>query len=110
VEAVVAGLEDMAAMGQTIEERGGHLGVAEDRGPFAEAKIGGDGDAGALVEPAQKVEEQGPARGTERQVAEFVENHEVGAHDALGGLASLSCPPARSRRGCRRTGARSGLG
>jgi hypothetical protein len=43
-------------MGQSIEERGGHLGVTEDRGPFAEAEIGGDGDAGTLVELAQKVE------------------------------------------------------
>jgi hypothetical protein len=85
-EAVVAGLEDVAAVGQAVEERGGHLGVAEDRGPFAEAEIGGDGDAGALVEPAQKVEEQGTARGAERQIAEFVEDDEVGAGEALGDL------------------------
>jgi hypothetical protein len=44
-EAVVSGLDDMATVGQAIEERGRHLGVAEDRGPFAEAEVGGDGDA-----------------------------------------------------------------
>jgi hypothetical protein len=29
--AVVAGLEDLAMMGETIEESGGHLGIAEYR-------------------------------------------------------------------------------
>jgi len=48
-EAVVSGFEDMAVMGQAIEQRGGHLGIAEDAGPFAEAEVGGDDDAGMLV-------------------------------------------------------------
>ena len=77
-------------MGQSIEERGGHLGVTEDRGPFAEAEIGGDDDAGTLVELAQKVEEQSPARGAERQVAQLVQDHEVGAREALGDLPGLA--------------------
>ena len=45
-------------MGQAIEQRGGHFGIAEDAGPFAEAEVGGDDDAGMLVEPAQQMEEQ----------------------------------------------------
>jgi len=40
-------------VGQAIEQSCGHLGIAEDGGPFAEAEIGGDDDAGALVELAQ---------------------------------------------------------
>ena len=43
---------------EPIEQRGGHLGIAEHLGPFAEAEIGGDDDAGALVELAQQVEQQ----------------------------------------------------
>ena len=35
---------------QPIEQGGGHFGVAEDFGPFREAEIGGDDDAGPLVE------------------------------------------------------------
>ena len=46
--AVVAGFDDIAVMGEPVEQRGGHLGVAEDGCPFAEAQIGGDDDAGAL--------------------------------------------------------------
>ena len=45
-------------MGQAIEQRGGHLGIAEDAGPFAEAEVGGDDDAGAFVEFAEQVEEK----------------------------------------------------
>ena len=35
-EAVVSGLQDVAAMGQAIEQSGGHLGVTEDTAPFGE--------------------------------------------------------------------------
>ena len=59
-EAVVSGLQDVAVMGEPIEQRRRHLGVAEDGGPFAEAEVGGDDDAGALVERAQQVEQQRP--------------------------------------------------
>lgn len=56
--AVVAGLDDVAVMGQPVEQRGGHLGVAEHTGPFAEGEIGGDGDGSALVEPADEMEQK----------------------------------------------------
>ena len=45
-------------MGETVEQGRGHLGIAEDGCPFAEAEVGGDDDAGALIELAQQVEEQ----------------------------------------------------
>ena len=43
-------------VGQPVQQRGGHLGVAEHPGPLAEAEIGGDDDAGALVKFAEQVE------------------------------------------------------
>ena len=43
-------------MGEPIEQRRRHLGVAEDGRPLAEAEVGGDGDAGALIEYAQQME------------------------------------------------------
>lgn len=55
-EAVVSGLKDVAAVGQAVEQGGGHLGVAKDCGPVAEARAGGGDDAGALVELAQQME------------------------------------------------------
>ena len=51
-EAIVAGFKDVAAMGEAVEQRRRHLRVAEHRRPFAEAQVGGDDDAGALVELA----------------------------------------------------------
>ena len=56
-------------MRETVEQGRCYFGVAEDRSPFAEAEIGGDGDAGALVKLAQQVEQKRPAGGAERQVS-----------------------------------------
>jgi len=39
-------------MRQAVEQRRGHLGVAEHARPLAEAEVGGDDDAGAFVELA----------------------------------------------------------
>ena len=53
---VVAGFDDVAMVGQAIEQRSGHLCVAEHARPFTEGQVGGDDDGGALVEPANEVE------------------------------------------------------
>jgi hypothetical protein len=42
--AIVAGLDDVAVVGQAVEQRGRHFGVAEHAGPFAKREIGGDDD------------------------------------------------------------------
>jgi len=49
-EAVVSGLQDVAVVGKPVEESGGHLGISEDSSPLTEAEIGGDDDAGLLVQ------------------------------------------------------------
>lgn len=77
-------------VGEAVEKRRRHLGVAEDGGPFAEAEIGGDDDAGALVELAEEMEQQGAARSTERQVAELVEDDEIDMAETSCDLAGLS--------------------
>ena len=48
-------------MGKAVEQGGGHLGITENAGPFAEAEIGGDDDAGAFVELDEHVEQLRPA-------------------------------------------------
>ena len=47
--AVVAALDDVALLGQAVEQRRRHLGVAEDQGPFGEVEVGGENDRGLLV-------------------------------------------------------------
>src|ERR1700728_2771338 len=89
-KAVVSGFKNVAAVGEPIEQRGRHLGIAEHGGPLAEAEIGGDDDAGALVELAQQMEEQGPAGGAERQVAKLVEDDEIGVGEPRRDLARFA--------------------
>jgi hypothetical protein len=75
--AVIAGLDDVAVMGQPVEQCGGHLGVAEHAGPFAEGEIGGDDHGGALVETADEMEEKLAAGLGKWQISEFVQDDEV---------------------------------
>ena len=77
-------------MSEAVEQRRRHLGVAEDSGPFAEAEVCGDDDAGAFVKLAQEVEQQRAAGSAERQVAEFVEDDEIGIGEASGDLPGFS--------------------
>ena len=77
-------------MGETVEQGGGHLGITKDGGPFAEAEVGGDDDAGALVELAEQMEQQRPARGAEGQVSQFIEDDEVELGHCLCDLTRLA--------------------
>ena len=76
-------------MGQAVEQRGGHLGVAKNTRPFAECEIGRHDHRGLLVEAADQVEQQLSASLRERQIAEFVEDDEVLAIEIVG-QASLA--------------------
>jgi hypothetical protein len=53
-EAVIFSFESVATMGEAIELGGRHLWIAEPGGPFAEAEIGRDDGAGALMWLAQQ--------------------------------------------------------
>lgn len=84
---VVSGLDDLAMMRKAVEQRRRHLGVAEDGGPFAECQVGGDDDAGPLVELRDEVEEQLPAGLGEWEIAEFIEHDEVEPGKMIGNAA-----------------------
>ena len=56
----------LVSLGQPVEQRGGHLGVAEHAGPFSEGEIGGDDNGGALVKPADEMEQKLAAPDFER--------------------------------------------
>ena len=82
--AIVSSFDDIAVVCETIEESGRHFGVCEDAWPFAEGEIGGDDDRGALVEPADEIEQQLTAGLREGQIAEFAEDDEVHAGQVIG--------------------------
>ena len=48
--AVVAGLDDLAMMGDSVQERRGHLGVAKDLAPLAKGQVGRHQDRSPFVE------------------------------------------------------------
>jgi hypothetical protein len=85
--AVVTGLDDVTVVGQAVEQRGRHLGIAKHTGPLSECEIGGDDDRRALVEPADEVEQELAAGLSERKVAKFVKDDEVHPGQMLGDTA-----------------------
>ena len=63
---------------EPIEQRGGHLGIAEDSGPFTKGEVGGDGDRGTLVKPADEMEQELAAGLGEGQISERVDEVQAG--------------------------------
>ena len=41
-----------------VEQRRGQFGITEHRRPFSEAEVGGDDQAGSLIELAHEVEQE----------------------------------------------------
>ena len=76
-------------MCEPVEECCCHLCIAEDLRPFAEAEVGRDDDARALIELAQKVEQQRTAGRAEWQIAEFIKDNQVDFGQHLSHLPSL---------------------
>ena len=48
----------MAVVREPIEQCSGHLGIPEHTSPFGEAEVGGDDDAGLLVELGEQMEQE----------------------------------------------------
>jgi hypothetical protein len=57
VVTVVAGLQDMAMMGQAVEQRRGQFGITEHAGPFGKIQVRGDDDTGFFIQFAGQVKE-----------------------------------------------------
>lgn len=75
--AFVACLEDLAIVGEAIEQRRGHLGVAE-------GKVGDDDNEGSLVERADQVDQELATGLGEGQIAELVEHDQVNSAQLIG--------------------------
>jgi hypothetical protein len=51
-------LNDVAVMGEPVEQRRGHLSFAEYVRPFGEAQVGDDDDTSVLVQFRQQLKQQ----------------------------------------------------
>ena len=88
--ALVAGLDDVAVVREPVQQRCRQLCIDEDARPFAEGQVGRDDDGGALIEPADQVEQQLPTRLRKRQVAKLVDDDQVDARQLLGETAATT--------------------
>ena len=55
---LIAGFNDVAVMGEPVQQCRGHLGITEDSGPLGKRQVGGDQNAGVLIEFGQQMEQQ----------------------------------------------------
>ena len=76
--ALIAGLDDVAVMGGAVKSAVVIFGSPRYARPFAEGEIGGDDDRGAFVKATDQVEQQLAAGLGEREIAEFIEDDDVG--------------------------------
>jgi hypothetical protein len=80
----IACLNDMTVMCQSIQQRRRELRVPEHRRLLREREVRRDDHAGALVELREQMEQQRPTGLAERQVAQLIEDHQIGVHQAVG--------------------------
>lgn len=69
--AIVAGLDNVAVMGQSVEQRGGH---ADQRVPLIDGELAGDDGGAAAVAVLQDLQEVVAGRGIERLEAPVVKS------------------------------------
>lgn len=67
----------MTVVQQTIKDRGGNHGVAEDRAPLADTAVAGQQDRASLIATANELEEQMRGIGFKGQIPELVDDQEL---------------------------------
>jgi len=72
-----AGLDDVGAVGDAVDDGGGEAWVGEGFGPFAERCVRGDRDRGSFFSFGEDLEEQFGGVLVEADVAELVDREEV---------------------------------
>ena len=68
-----AGLDDVGAVGDAVDDSGCEAFVGEGFGPFAERRVGRDRDGGAFFAFGEDLEEEFSGVCVEVDVAEFVD-------------------------------------
>jgi len=71
-------------VGQTVQQCGGQLGIAEYLGPLRETQIGGDDHTGFFIQFADQVEQQCAADLAERQIPQFIQDDQIDMAEAIG--------------------------
>ena len=77
-------------MGDPIQHRCGHLLVRKHLAPFAEGQVGGQDQAGALVQLTEQVEQQGATAFGKWQIALLVQDHGIDIDQPVGQLSGFA--------------------
>jgi hypothetical protein len=79
-EAIAGALDadDDGVVEEAVEQRGGDDGVAEHLAPFGKAAVGGEDHGAALVAGVDQLKEQVPAAGDDGEVADLVDDQQLG--------------------------------
>jgi len=70
-------------VGQAVQHRGGHFGVAKNLRPVGKSEIRGDQQRGVFVKLADQMEQQLAAGLAEWQIAQFIDDDDVVAQQFL---------------------------
>ena len=71
-------LENVAVVGQTVQQRRGHPFPLEDLVPLAERQIAGHQDAAAIIAVGEDAEQQLDPAAAQGDVAQFITDQQVG--------------------------------
>ena len=71
--------EDPAVVDDAVDDRGGHVPVAEHVAPSAELEVRGEDDAAGLVAVRDNLEQKPGPVDVDRQVAQLVDDQQPGA-------------------------------
>lgn len=69
-------LDDNGVVQQSVEQRSGDYGIAEDLAPFGEAAIGGEDHGALFVAGVDQLEEQVGAARCDRQVTDLIDDQQ----------------------------------
>ena len=85
-----AGVDDVGAVGEPVDDGFGEPRVGEDFRPLAEGEVRGDDQAAAFVAFGEDLEDEFGGAVGEGEVAEFVEDNELGAGVAADDAAEFA--------------------
>src|SRR3954453_21673951 len=74
-----AGVDDVRAVGEAVNDGLGEPGVGEDLGPLAEGRVGGDDKRSAFVALGEDLEDELGGAVGQREIAELVNDDQLGA-------------------------------
>ena len=95
---LIARFDDVALVRRPIQQRSGHLGVTKYTRPFREAKVGGDHDAGGLIQPCAFASDRSSKSAIDTVSASFLSEKMRCHHKGLVCITSINFTDKSKKR------------